>query len=72
MATLSNAIQSEIPDRAASSTSKFGLWAGQIISALPALFLMIEGIMKLVKPAVVVEAPVKLGYPESVIIGLAS
>ena len=48
------------------------LWAGRIISALPALFLLIDGIMKLVKPAVVVEATVQLGYPESVIVGLGA
>lgn len=50
--------------------SKTLLWVGYIISALPILFLLMDGVMKLVKPAVVVEATVKLGYPESVIIGL--
>jgi DoxX-like family len=46
------------------------LWAGRIMSALPALFLLVDGDMKLVKPAPVVEATVRLGYPESVIFGL--
>ena len=56
---------------ATASTSKKGsLWAGRIISALPVLFLLVDGIMKLVKPAVVVEATIQLGYPESVIIGI--
>ena len=50
--------------------SKKGLWAGRIVSALPALFLLIDGVAKLFKPAAVVEATVKLGYPESVIVGL--
>jgi len=45
------------------------LWAGRVISALPVLFLLIDGIMKLVKPPVVVEATVKLGYSETVIVG---
>ena len=40
------------------------------MSTLPALFLLLDGIMKLVKPPIVVEATVKLGYPESVITGL--
>lgn len=40
------------------------------MSALPALFLVFDGVMKLVKPAIVVEATVELGYPESVILGL--
>jgi len=40
------------------------------MGALPALFLLVDGVMKLIKPAVVVEATVQLGYPESVIVGL--
>jgi hypothetical protein len=45
-------------------------WAGRVVSALAALFLLADGVGKLVKPAPVVEATVKLGYPESVILGL--
>ena len=44
------------------------LWGGRIMSWLPALFLLIDGVMKLFKPAVVVEATVKLGYPENTIV----
>ena len=43
-------------------------WAGRIISGLPALFLLVDGAMKLIKPAPVVEATVRLGYPESTIV----
>lgn len=50
--------------------SKKRLWAGRIVTALPALFLLVDAVMKLIKPAPVVEATVKLGYPESVILGL--
>ena len=50
--------------------SKTRLWAGRIISGLPALFLLVDGAMKLVKPAVVVEGTVRLGYSESVIVPL--
>jgi hypothetical protein len=46
------------------------LWAGRIVSALPVLMLLFSGVMKLVKPAPVVEATVQLGYPEGVILGL--
>jgi hypothetical protein len=46
------------------------LWAGRIMSGLPALFLLMDGGMKLFKPPVVVEATVRLGYPESVIVGI--
>jgi len=50
--------------------SKQRLWAGRMVSALPALFLLVDGAMKLAKPAPVVGATVRLGYPESVIYGL--
>ena len=48
--------------------SKGKLWVGRIMSWLPALFLLVDGFMKLFKPAVVVEATVKLGYPENTIL----
>jgi hypothetical protein len=57
-------------DTQTAPVSKKMLWAGRVISALPAVFLLLDGIMKLVKPAPVVEATVRLGYPESVILGL--
>ena len=50
------------------SVSKKSLWIGRIVSGLPALFLLVDGAMKLVKPAVVVDATTKLGYSESVIV----
>lgn len=50
------------------AVSKGTRWAGRIISGLPALFLLVDGAMKLVKPAPVVEATVRLGYPESTIV----
>ena len=52
--------------------SKGKLWAGRIIGGLPALFLLVDAIAKFFKPAPVIEATVKLGYPESVIIGLGA
>jgi hypothetical protein len=50
--------------------SKGRLWTGRIMSALPALFLLVDGVGKLIKPAPVVEGTVQLGYPESVLLGL--
>jgi DoxX-like family len=57
-------------DTQSTPVSKGMLWAGRIMSALPALFLLVDGAMKLMKPAVVVQATVQLGYPEGVILGL--
>ncbi len=50
--------------------SRKKLWAGRIISALPILFLLIDGIMKLIKPLIVMTATVELGYRETVIVPL--
>ncbi|MEY2604788.1 MAG: hypothetical protein QOH31_2583 [Verrucomicrobiota bacterium] len=50
--------------------SKGKLWTGRIMSALPVLFLLMDGVMKLMKPEFVVKATVQLGYPESVIFPL--
>jgi hypothetical protein len=50
--------------------SKTQLCAGRIISGLAALFLLWDGIMKLLKPAMVVKATRELGYPESDIVGI--
>jgi len=51
-------------------SKKSSLWVGRILSALPVLFLLLDGVMKIVKPAFVVEATVQLGWPESVIVAL--
>jgi len=54
----------------AAPVSKAMLWTGRILTAIPALFLTMDGVMKLFKPAPVVEGTVQLGYPESVIVAL--
>ena len=48
--------------------SKKQLWAGRIISALPVLLLLFSGVMKLLKPAPVVQGFAHYGYPESLIV----
>jgi hypothetical protein len=40
------------------------------MSVLPALFLLVDAVMKLVKPEPVVKATVELGYSEAVIVPL--
>ncbi len=50
--------------------SKARFWTGWILTVLPALFLLLDGVMKLVKPPIVVETTVKLGYPENTILPL--
>jgi DoxX-like family len=63
-------IQASNSDAQSVPPSKRRLWTGRIMSALPALFLFIDAVGKLLKPAPVVEGTVQLGYPESVLLGL--
>src|SRR6266566_10163074 len=50
--------------------SKQRIWASRILAALSVLFLLMDGGMKIFKPPFVVEATVRLGYPESTIVGI--
>ncbi len=60
----------DMPRSGAAAVSKPARRAGIVIGGLPALFLLMDGAMKLVKPQPVVKATVELGFPESVIVGL--
>ena len=62
--------QSLQPAHAPAPVGKAALWTGRVISTLPALFLLLDAAMKLVKPGFVVEAAGDLGFPESVIVPL--
>lgn len=46
------------------------IWLGRIVSAIPALFLIFDAGIKVVRLAPAVEATVNLGYPEQVVFGL--
>ena len=55
-----------------SSVSKMHLWVGRLVSTLASLFLLVDGVMKLLKPPVVVKATLQLGYAESAIVGIGT
>lgn len=55
---------------AVAPVSKGMLWAGRLASAVPILMLLFSGIMKVPKPAFVVEEFARLGYPENVVLGI--
>lgn len=46
------------------------IWASHILTALSALFLLMDGGMKLFKPPFVIESTARLGYPEFTIVGI--
>jgi hypothetical protein len=50
--------------------TKSRLWAGRVISGFAALFLLFDGVTKIFKPSFVVDATVRLGFPESAIVGI--
>jgi hypothetical protein len=50
------------------SVSKAQLWTGRILSGIAVLFLLMDGVTKVLKLAPVVEATVQLGYPESSVV----
>ena len=59
-----------MPSEPQVSATKRQRWAGRIMSGLGVAFLLMDGVMKLFRPAVVREAFARLGYPESEIIGV--
>lgn len=64
-----NYVQSNAPN---DFPAKRLTWAGYLVGILPALFLLLDAAMKLIKPAPVVEATLELGYPESSIFGIGA
>ncbi len=49
------------------------IWSGRILIVLTALFMLLDGVMKIVKPSQVLEANARLAYPVSALssIGIA-
>jgi DoxX-like family len=57
-------------DSQTAPVSKKMLWAGWIMSALPGLMLLASGVGKLLKPTPLVEEFTRLGYAESLVLGI--
>jgi hypothetical protein len=52
------------------SGTKKMIWTGQIITVLTSLFMLLDGVMKIVKPVQVLEATARLGYPVTTLTGI--
>ena len=50
--------------------SKASLWTGRVISGLVVLFMLFDGVSKVMKAQQVIEATVRLGFPVSSIVGI--
>jgi len=46
------------------------IWTGRILTVVAVLFMLMDGIMKIFKPAQVLEANARLGYPVSTLTGI--
>jgi DoxX-like protein len=59
-----------VTDTPTAPASRKRLWAGRIISALVALFLLFDGAVKVMKLAPVVEGSRQLGFSEGAVFGI--
>ncbi|HYH78939.1 MAG TPA: DoxX family protein [Longimicrobium sp.] len=57
-------------DTTAAPASRWSTWGGRVLTALPVLFLLMDGVMKLMNPAPVVESMQRLGYDPALAVGL--
>jgi hypothetical protein len=55
-----------------SETSKPLIWTGRVLSALIVLFMLFDGVGKVVKIQPVIDGSAKLGYPESTLRGIGA
>jgi hypothetical protein len=55
------------PVSQAAPVSKKALWTGRILSAVPVLLLLFSGVLKVLKPAPVLQSLAHFGLPESII-----
>jgi hypothetical protein len=54
----------------AAHVSKKSVWTGRIISALVVLFLLFDGVTKVMKEAHVLAASAQFGFPERTVVGI--
>jgi DoxX-like family len=57
-------------DALTAPASKKMLWAGRSVSALVVLFLLFDSLVKLMQLSLAVEPTIRLGYPESLVLGI--
>lgn len=54
------------------SVSKASIWTGRVISTVIVLFMIFDGVTKLMKVRQVIEATVRIGFPERTIVGIGA
>ncbi len=59
-----------LTDTPSTAISPKALWTGRVLSALLAFLLLFDAVGKLMRLVPVVEGTVRLGYPESLVLGI--
>ena len=54
----------------AGEDSRKMIWAGRTLTVLTALFMLLDGVMKIVRPPQVLQANIRLAYPLSTLSGI--
>jgi len=52
------------------TVSKAALWSGRAISGLVVLFMVFDGVTKVIKAKQVIDATIRIGFPLSTIVGI--
>jgi hypothetical protein len=60
------------PVSESASIPKSSLWAGRILSVFVVLFMIFDGVTKMIKAPQVIEATVRIGFPENTIVGIGA
>jgi hypothetical protein len=68
--TISPMAKSYLAEAGTTEVSTQRIWISRILGGIAVIFLLMDGGMKLFKPPIVVQSTVKLGYPESTIVGI--
>ena len=69
-ASISSQIEANVMRIESTGVSLRRIWASRILTAMSALFLFMDGGMKLFKPPFVIESTARLGYPEFTVVGI--
>src|SRR5215475_5209652 len=62
---MQTAVQSSLGEGGTVADSKAGVWIGRVISTIVVLFLVFDGVTKVIKVAFVMAANAELGFPPS-------
>lgn len=69
---MQSAIQTTVTSTSQVSGSNAALWTGRVLSTLVVLFLVFDGLMKVIKEPHVIAASAELGYSTHAIVGIGA